>query len=255
MTEESPKPSEPIRVDDMSQGRPSTRDAVIRTNPTVAESSTPAGTKDPEQVGAQHKASYEAARQRQQEAEQQFAQPQQASQVRESIAQVASQIPSQSFPEQPVPQSVLNPNLAQPAPPAAPTSSQPIQADLSQLVTKGRIEEEVNLGGFVFRLSTLTSKENAEALDSMTNVNSEIVRMTKLTIAILARAIVTVNGTPLENLYQGQQTLTREQAREEVVGSWQQGLVGELFNHYSDMMERSGAAFGAVRDQDEAAKN
>lgn len=226
MTDERPQPSEPIRVDDLSEAprpAPSTRSAVRESNPAVADNTTLPGEQNPARVAQQHQPSREAAMEH-------------AQRVREELTQVASQTPPSNLPEQPAPQS-------------APSSlQQPLEADLSLLVTRGRIEDETTVGGFKFQLRTLTSKDNAEAMASVSYVTDDWSRFSHMTIAVLARSIVNVNGIPLENLYQGQEELTALQKREEIVGGWQQGMVGQLFDKYSDMIERSNKAFNAVDD-------
>ena len=130
--------------------------------------------------------------------------------------------------------------------PAVPT---PLQTDLRQLVFVGKLSEDVVVGGFTFALTTLTSKENNDALQRSRYVPGDLHTMGVLRIAVLARAIESVNGVPLESLYQGgNEKLSIMDRRETVIGNWQQAFMTDLWMKYNDLLERSEAAFTVPED-------
>lgn len=130
-----------------------------------------------------------------------------------------------------------------------------LQADLSQLISTGSIVEEKVVGGFKFRLHTLNARENNEVLTSTLNAKSDLEKLGNLRITVLARAIETVNGVPLEQVPGVDNKLPVIQRREKLIGSLQLGLVVELFNLYTNMLERSEQVFKTATDNEEVLKN
>lgn len=122
------------------------------------------------------------------------------------------------------------------------------QADLSQLVNVGKLEEEIEIAGFTFKIRTLTSKENTECLAALQTM-PDLSKITELRDLVLARAIVAVQGKPLEALYIGpektkdqagnERTLTIKEKKLNVVGNWQSGLTSKLWSKYEALKDRS----------------
>lgn len=198
-------------VEDFSQPiNPTTRSSVAATNPIVGGS-----IMDPERLAA----SRAAAEKHVANIQQQFEQPAQPS-------------------EEPAPQV---PQADQPNP--VPT----LQSDLSLLATTGRIEEEVIVGGYKFKLRTLTVRENNEVLVSTGGgVIQNLAQLGHLRVAVLSRAIDTVNGVPLESLYKGTDEWDNLEKRLAVVDSWQLPMITRLFDAYNNMLQRSEEAFGGA---------
>ena len=223
--------SQPIRIDDMSEAPRSTRESVRATNPTVAAETTVPGETDRDKVAEKHQAGYDRAHEVAQ---------QKANEASEMIA----------FANQAPPVIEQNDQPIGPAPTIPTPQPQQLEADLSLLVTKGRIEEEVIIGGFKFNMHTLTSGENADVIASCSNVTDELSRWYRVTMATLARSISTIEGqdtgpVPLENFYQGQDKASLDVAakRLRVVEGWQQSMVGQAMDFYTKIAERSNTFF------------
>lgn len=139
---------------------------------------------------------------------------------------------------------------------------QQLQSDLSLLATTGRIEQDVVVGGFKFKLASLTSGEQDDVVSAVSLVSGDdLVKLGQLRLQILARAIRTVNGVPLENLYQGPDKhpeglpIRTVEKRLMVLRSWQLSFTVKLFDEYSQVLERSEKTFEAASEDDELLKN
>jgi hypothetical protein len=112
--------------------------------------------------------------------------------------------------------------------------------DLEQLIFLGRIEDTKSVAGFTFDMQTLTGKEQNDVWLSVSFLNNET-KFFVIKVAFLARAITAVNGRRLDVLYKGKdfRDITPEQRSVRVVEAWQQPLIDELYEFYSEMVERS----------------
>ena len=214
---------------------PSTRSEVGGQNPSVDMGPAPTHPNDPEQKFSE---SYK----RMKEVQNQDAQELQA--ARQAAAAAATAIPEVA---------VVNP----PPKPvrASEPSSEQLQSDLSLLINTGQIREETVVGGFKFALRTLNTQENNEVLVAVGSVVDDLGKLGVLRIAVLARAIETANGVPLEGIPGGDTTLTGVRRREHLLGLFQLQMVVKLFDTYSEMLERSEAVFGIAVENEDLLKN
>jgi len=113
-------------------------------------------------------------------------------------------------------------------------------ADLEQLIFLGRIEDTKDIAGFNFDMQTLTGKEQNDVWMSVSFLNNET-KFFIIKVAFLARAIVAVNGRRLDVLYKGKdfREITPEQRCVRIVETWQQPLIDELYEFYSELVDRS----------------
>lgn len=113
-------------------------------------------------------------------------------------------------------------------------------ADLEQLIFLGRIEDTKTVAGFTFDMQTLTGKEQNDVWMSVSFLNNET-KFFIIKVAFLARAITAVNGKDLHVLYKGKdfRELTPEQRCVRVIETWQQPLIDELYEFYSELVDRS----------------
>ncbi len=205
-------------IEDFSQPNsvPSTRNAVAASNPTVG------GSIDPE---------YLAAAQRSAQAH---------------VQDVRAQLDEQNKPQPIEP----GPQVPQ-ANPQQPEQTPILQSDLSLLATTGRIEDQAIVGGYTFKLRTLTARENNDVLATTGGVIQDFTQLGHMRIAVLSRAIETVNGVPLESLYEGTEELDTFQKREAIVENWQLPMLTRLFDVYNQMLQRSEAVFGDALESGE----
>jgi hypothetical protein len=113
-------------------------------------------------------------------------------------------------------------------------------SDLEQLIYLGSIEDSKTVSGFQFDVRTLTGKEQNDVWMSVSFLNGDT-KFFVIKVALLSRAIVAVNGRNLDVLYKGRdfRELTKEQRCIKVVESWQQPLIDELYEFYTELLERS----------------
>ena len=210
-------------IEDFSQPtiNPTTRDAVAATNPIVSS------VMSPERVAASKAA------------------------AERHIADVQAQLQEQPQGHKTVPPSFESDPQAQTVSEQSPPPT--LQSDLSLLATAGKIEDETVVAGYTFKMHTLTVMENNEVLAAVSQTAHELAKLGHLRIAVLSRAIDSVNGAPLESLHKGPPG-DIQQIREQTLGSWQMSMVTRLFDAYTTMLERSEAVFGEALESD-AVKN
>lgn len=125
---------------------------------------------------------------------------------------------------------------------AAPQQPQQNMAtgDLEQLIYLGCIEDSKIINNFTFDMRTLTGKEQNDVWLSVSFLNTDT-KFLVVKVAFLARAIMAVNGRPLDVLYKGQdfREVTKEQRCVRVIESWQDTLINELYDFYSQLVDRS----------------
>lgn len=240
MASQEPQERKVLKVDDPTTETPrvvpSTRSEIDSQNAGAPVGNAPPNPNDPEN---KFSASYERMKQVQSEAAQEI----QAAQQAATAAAAAS-------PEH----AVVNP-IPQPVR-ASEASNQQLQSDLSLLVTTGLIREEAVVGGYKFVLKTLTTAENNQVLAAVASVDDDLGKLGVLRIAVLARAVETVNGVPLENVPGGDPNVTDKMAkRENLLGLFQLQMVTKLFQVYAEMLERSEKIFGIAVEDDDLLKN
>jgi hypothetical protein len=166
-----------------------------------------------------------------------------------SASTPAVEVPAVEIPQpQPQPQLVVQP--------------QQLQSDLSLLTTAGRIEEDVIVGGFKFKLASLTSGEQDDVVAAISLVSGDdLVKLGQLRLQILAHAIRLVNGVSLENLYRGPDKhpegspIKTIEKRLAVLKSWQLAFTVKLFDEYGKILERSEKVFQSAAEDGELLKN
>ena len=110
--------------------------------------------------------------------------------------------------------------------------------DIRELIFLGRIEETFEEFGFTWAVHTLNGKENSEAMAAVQHLDG-LAQLNQLRIEVLSRAIGTINGQPLETLYQGSDpNASIATKRREVMGSLQSPVLNKLFDKYSAMVDR-----------------
>lgn len=219
-----------LKVEDptLEQVQPSTRNLVNDQNPGVTSG---VGADPDAQAKAKYSASYAAMKDAQLRAAQEM--------------QAAREVVQPPVNPTPAPQPVQ----------AASAPQEQLQSDLSLLVTTGQIREEYVVGGFKFVLRTLTAKENNEVLAAVANTDDDLGKLGALRICVLARAIDTVNGVPLEHCPGGDSGLQGMARRENLLGLFQLQMIVKLFDHYAEMLERSEAVFNNAVEDEEVLKN
>lgn len=116
----------------------------------------------------------------------------------------------------------------------------PIEKSLSldQLVRLGKVEDEVEIASFKFKLTTLSSVENAEVMALTSNIKEDEVKFSTLRLELLGRAIVSVNDVALESLYVGTETV-KIKRKLEILKALQQTVINSLWEAYDKIINKS----------------
>lgn len=132
----------------------------------------------------------------------------------------------------------------EPFTPEAPTDNAFAPGDLRKLIFLGRIEQTYVIAGYSFTIKTLTNQEQDDVWFSLSFVDGGN-KILVIKRPILSRAIVSVNGRSLDTLYEGAdyKDLTEQQRTSKVVASWQDALIDKIYEHYSDLVQRSKKSF------------
>jgi hypothetical protein len=112
--------------------------------------------------------------------------------------------------------------------------------DLRQLIYLGRIQDKIEVGGYVFEMKTLDSSEQDEIWMGLSFLPGEN-KFLVIKKPILVRSITAINGRALETLYEGDdyRELTEQQRATRVVNKWQNALVNKLYEFYEVLLDRS----------------
>jgi hypothetical protein len=112
--------------------------------------------------------------------------------------------------------------------------------NLRDLIFLGSIEKVIDIGGFKFKIRTLSGRQQKAAL-AKTMRHDEEERLSVLRTSILASAIVDVNGVPLEDTYDGDDLDTDLDRKMFVVEGLQTSVVDRLYLAYDGLTKQSSA--------------
>lgn len=113
-----------------------------------------------------------------------------------------------------------------------------MRASLKDLIFLGRVEKDVNIGGFEFKLSTLTNSKNREIVSSMMRYEPSE-RVLHIRHHTLAAALVSINDVPLENIDESFQNLSTLEARLAAIESLAPSIIDILFEEYDKMVSEN----------------
>jgi len=119
---------------------------------------------------------------------------------------------------------------------------EPVPSELKDLVLFGKVIEEVHAGGFIFKMSTLNNRQQKKLVRRLVKLDAEE-RLMNVKEFTLAQVIQSINGQPLEELYDGDDDLSVDDKKSEVVSEFQSNLVEKLFNKYEDLVKKSNSFF------------
>ena len=119
--------------------------------------------------------------------------------------------------------------------------------DLRSLIELGCIKEEVDVGGMKFVLRTLNASERLGLIDMMGDVTAATVqRIFEFNVYILALAIESVNGKPLEDLHPDKRPDSDVvKLKRDLLMIMQSPIISKLMEFYTVITERSDGQFTA----------
>ena len=99
---------------------------------------------------------------------------------------------------------------------------------LRQLIFLGRKEYDIDIEGGTFKVTTMTSGQQRDMMKYVITLSEEE-RVPSMREAILSRAVLSANGVPLEELYDGPDAdeLTDFQKRSFIISEMQFSVISE----------------------------
>ena len=116
--------------------------------------------------------------------------------------------------------------------------------DLKSLIYLGRLSETVNIDGFSFEVSTLTTAQQRDVMTSIMSDENTTQRMLDIKPLTLSYSIRSINGVKLEDICDDDSITDLESRRLNVVMSLQSTLVERLYVEYDNLVTRSGKNVG-----------
>jgi len=126
--------------------------------------------------------------------------------------------------------------------PESPSDSKKIP-DLKNLILLGKLTEKVNIGGFLFTISTLSAQENANVIRALMKAE-EMDRVLLSKAIAISFAVKEINSVPLSDLsaeHDGEEEAQRNLA---FILDMQATLVEKIFVEYEKLVEKSGEEVG-----------
>lgn len=118
----------------------------------------------------------------------------------------------------------------------------PILPEIRDLVLFGKVIEDFNIGGYKFKISTLTNRQQKELVKKLMKLDDEN-RLADVQVLTLTEAIISINDVQLEDLFSGSEQLSVDEKKYEVISELQSGLVNRLFSLYESLVKKSNKFF------------
>ena len=115
--------------------------------------------------------------------------------------------------------------------------------NLKDVLLLGKLTEKVQIGGFIFEISTISTKEQKEIINKVMSMQVEN-KMFDIRPATLSYALKTINGVNIEALCNDDKILDPSDRRLDVIQNLQTNLVERLFKTYEKLLEESNRQIG-----------
>lgn len=116
-------------------------------------------------------------------------------------------------------------------------------SDLKELIFLGKMRKVVQISGFKFVVTTLSSRQQRELVQSIMKADAanRVVDIKPLTIS---HCLESINGVPVEDLYDGVTVKSVGEARMGVIAELQATLIDRLYKVYEELQEASNKHVG-----------
>lgn len=122
-------------------------------------------------------------------------------------------------------------------------AARPVPENLRSLVLLGRAEEDVILGAYTIKLSTLSNGEQKGLVKSIMKLDPED-RVVSIKEETLSLAIRSINGLTLEELYGANNSgLSNKEMRADILSSLQSNLIDSLYKRYEKLVTETNGMF------------
>jgi len=112
---------------------------------------------------------------------------------------------------------------------------------LKDLVLFGKVEEEVSVGGFTFKMSTLTNREQQTLVKELVKLEDEE-RLMNVKMFTLAMSITSVNGSPISH-FVSSDSESEFMLAVSLLNEMQSNLVNHLYDQYELIVQKSNSFF------------
>lgn len=124
------------------------------------------------------------------------------------------------------------------------------KSELSDLFLLGFIEEDKEIGNFVFKMKTLSNGEIKEITKVINVVSKDASQIVGTQDIILAYSIVSVNGVSLEDIYSGsEKEMSPLRKRLDVIKGLQSSVTTELLSFYTQISKKSESLVSVTEEE------
>tara|TARA_A100001011_G_C14274413_1_gene828479 strand:+ start:1051 stop:1521 length:471 start_codon:yes stop_codon:yes gene_type:complete len=115
-------------------------------------------------------------------------------------------------------------------------------SNLKDLVYLGSCQKMVKLGGYNFKMKTLTAAEQKSLLSRIMN-SQEAGGLLDAKPVTLAFSVLEINGVPTHEIYDGDEDLSDIDRAINLFSEMQVSVIDALFKHYESLLETSTKKF------------
>lgn len=121
--------------------------------------------------------------------------------------------------------------------------------DLKDLIFLGRLNKAVDISGYRFVISTLTTKQQREVMQTVMQFD-QLERMLDIKPVTVAYCVKSVNGVPLEELCEDDSIEDAAERKRDVISNLQAAVVEKLYRAYEGLVGDSNKEIGleALKD-------
>ncbi|MAE87509.1 MAG: hypothetical protein CMB80_32550 [Flammeovirgaceae bacterium] len=121
--------------------------------------------------------------------------------------------------------------------------------DLKDLIFLGRLNKAVDISGYRFVISTLTTKQQRKVMQTVMQFD-QLERLLDIKPVTVAYSVKTVNGVPLEELCEDEDIEDVLERRRAVISSLQAAVIEKLYRSYEELVSASNKEIGleALKD-------
>ena len=116
-------------------------------------------------------------------------------------------------------------------------------SDLRNLILLGRLVKEVNIGGFEFKISSLSANDQAEIVRALMKAD-DIDRILYSKVVALSYSIKEINSVPLSELSKESEGDNYIEKNMSFILDMQSTLVDKIFLEYEEIMKESSKEVG-----------
>ena len=116
--------------------------------------------------------------------------------------------------------------------------------DLKSLIYLGRLVKTIEIGGFSFEITTLTTSQQKDVMRTIMTDGDATERMLDIKPLTMSYSVTSVNGVDLESLCKDSSLTRVEDRRLDVIMNLQSVLLEKLYREYDELVTRSGKDIG-----------